>query len=335
MQFFILIAFFAVVYAETTNNLRGYTSIWDEFTKFQKKYDKYYNSVEELEHRLDVFRSNLHFINQHNAVPFQNFTLGINQFADLTEDEFRERFSRPLELGSYGCKSYSTHNAVVPSSVDWRQQGKVTSVKDQGQCGSCWSFSSTTTAESAWAIAGGQLIDLSEQQLVDCATGISYGSHGCSGGQMSGAFKYLIQNGQCALNAYPYVSGTTQVGGTCQKCDPVTRFSTCYEITANDQVALTSAIVQQPVSIAIEADTKYFQLYSSGILTDAAKCGQNLDHGVAIVGYGDDNGQKYYTVKNSWGTSWGENGYVRIARSVSTNDPGVCGVAMMASFITV
>ncbi len=335
MQFFILLAFLTVIYAETTNNLRGYTSIWDEFTKFQKKYNKFYGSIEELENRLEVFKENLYFITQHNALPAQNFTLGINQFADLTEDEFRATFSRPIELGSYGCKSFAEHNSVAPSSVDWRQKGKVTSVKDQGQCGSCWAFSSTTTAESAWAISTGQLLNLSEQELVDCATGINYGSHGCNGGQMSGAFKFMIQNGQCALDAYPYVSGTTKVGGTCDKCTSVTHFSTCYEVTQNDQVALTSAVAQQPISIAIEADTKYFQLYSSGILTDATKCGVNLDHGVAIVGYGVDNGQKYYTVKNSWGTSWGESGYVRIARSDSTNDPGVCGIAMMGSFIVV
>ena len=136
-------------------------------------------------------------------------------------------------------------------------------------------------------------------------------------------------------NSYPYVSGTTKSAGTCQKCTPVAQFSKCYDITPNNELALKEAVAQQPVSIAIEADTKYFQLYSGGILTDAAKCGQNLDHGVLIVGYGTDNGIKYWNVKNSWGTSWGENGYVRIGRSESTNDPGVCGIAMMPSFISV
>jgi KDEL-tailed cysteine endopeptidase len=338
MQYVLLLLAFISV-SVSASSLRGLVeepgNVWSEFTKFQKKFDKFYQSVDELEYRLSVFRENLHFVVTHNMLPGQNFTLGINQFADLTEAEFREQFSRPLQVGSYGCKSYSSGASSAPASIDWRQKGAVTSVKDQQQCGSCWTFATSACAEGAWAISTGKLIDLSEQELVDCATGISYGSHGCNGGQPDGAFKYLIQNGQCSYNSYPYVSGTTKTGGTCQKCTAVAQFSSCSDVTANDQISLKGAVAQQPVSIAIEADTKYFQLYSSGVLTDAAKCGQNLDHAVLIVGYGTDNGNKYWNVKNSWGTSWGENGYVRIGRSESTNDAGVCGIAMMASFISV
>jgi C1A family cysteine protease len=309
---------------------------WKEFSIFQDKFHKRYTSLNEIAERFEIFRENFVNIIKHNADPSQNFTLGINQFTDLTPDEFKEQFVGGLrtEVGSYGCKSFSASGAGTPSSIDWRTKGAVTSVKDQGQCGSCWTFSSTGAIEGAWAISKGQLIDLSEQELVDCATGISYGSHGCNGGQMEGAFKFVIENGQCSLSSYPYTSGVTKTGGTCQKCTPIVHMSSCSDVKPNDQLSLKAAVTQQPVAIAIEADTRYFQSYSSGVLT-ASTCGTNLDHGVLIVGYGTENGQDYWLVKNSWGTSWGENGYVKIARSSSTNDPGICGIAMDPSFPSV
>jgi cathepsin L len=156
---------------------------------------------------------------------------------------------------------------------------------------------------------------------------------GCSGGQMDGAFKYVIENGQCALSSYPYTSGNGK-SGNCQKCSAIAHISSCSDVKPNDQLSLKAAVAQQPVAIAIEADTRYFQSYSSGILTSSS-CGTNLDHGVLIVGYGEENGQKYWLVKNSWGTTWGDNGYVKIARSDSTNDAGVCGIAMQPSFPSV
>lgn len=307
--------------------------IWNQFNNFQERFSKKYESILELDERFDIFRTNFKQIIAHNLDFTQNFTMGVNQFTDLSPEEFKKKYVSGLrtEVSSYGCKTFSSSASSVPASVDWRNNGAVTSVKDQGQCGSCWTFSATGAIEGAWAIANSELIDLSEQELVDCASGPLYGSHGCNGGEMEGAFKYVIEKGQCSLASYPYTSGVSQTGGACQKCIAVALISSCSDVKPNDQLSLKAAVAQQPVAVAIEADTFYFQSYSSGILTSSS-CGTNLDHGVLIVGYGEENGQKYWIVKNSWGTTWGDAGYVKIARSDNTNDKGICGIAMDPSF---
>ena len=320
--------FFAVSNAQT---LLNENEIWSRFTNFQEKFAKKYENVQELETRFSVFRENFRNIITHNADRNQTFTMGVNQFTDLTPEEFKAQMIRGLKapVGSYGCGSFSNSASGAPTSIDWRTKGAVTTVKDQGQCGSCWTFSSTGAMEGAWAIAKGQLIDLAEQELVDCA-GLKYGSMGCNGGQMEGAFKFIIENGQCAASSYPY----TAKDGTCHSCSAVAHATSCYDVKPNDQLSLKAAVYKQPVAVAIEADTKYFQSYSGGVLT-SSRCGTSLDHGVLAVGYGEENGQKYWLVKNSWGTSWGEQGYVKIGRSESTNDAGICGIAMDPSFPTV
>jgi C1A family cysteine protease len=320
---------------ETTNDILSADNEdfhWKEFSNFQDRFSRRYSNIQELESRFSIFRQNLIGILSHNADHTQNFTMGVNQFTDLTPDEFKAQYVGGLkaEVGSYGCKSFTSTASSAPPSIDWRNKGAVTSVKDQGQCGSCWSFSATGAIEGAWAISKGQLVDLSEQELVDCATGISYGSHRCNGGQMQGGFKYVIEHGQCSLASYPY----TGTDNSCKTCSSVADISSCSDVKPNDEISLKGAVAQQPVAVAISADSKIFQSYSSGVITSSS-CYTSLNHGVLTVGYGTENGQDYWLVKNSWGASWGMQGYVKIAKSSSTNDPGVCGIAMDPSFPTV
>jgi len=202
----------------------------------------------------------------------------------------------------------------------------VTAPKNQGTCGSCWSFSTTGALEGAWQIATGKLVSLSEQQLVDCSTD----NNGCGGGSMDTAFSYLEKSGSCTESSYPYKAKS----GTCHETSctvgaPKGSVVGYFDVPTNDEKALMEAVAQQPVAVAIEADQMAFQLYNKGILTK--ECGHKLDHGVLLVGYGTENGVDYWKVKNSWGASWGEQGYIRLERG-STKTEGECGIKAQASY---
>ncbi len=196
MQLFLLFSLFANVFGGEVN-LRGSRDLeifssdgdgehfhWKEFTNFQERFSKHYSTIEELEERFFIFRQNLIEILTHNADFSQNFTLGVNKFTDLTPEEFKSQYVGGFksELGSYGCKSFSSSASGCSSSIDWRAKNVVNSIRDQGQCGSCWAFATTANAESVWAISTGELLDLSEEFLVDCASGVGYFNLGCNGG---------------------------------------------------------------------------------------------------------------------------------------------------------
>jgi len=225
----------------------------------------------------------------------------------------------------------------TPSSVDWVSKGGVTPVKNQGQCGSCWSFSTTGALEGAYFVTYGTLPSFSEQQLVDCDTVRNGGKdHGCNGGLMDNAFSWIKKNGGlCSEEAYPYVSGTTKTGGTCETtCEVIDKsdVSSWVDVPHKSDDDMMVAIAQQPVSVAIEADQQSFQLYKTGVFSGT--CGTNLDHGVLVVGYGSDSsGNDYYRIKNSWGTTWGDDGYIYIGRGSEYNSgQGQCGVLLQASY---
>jgi KDEL-tailed cysteine endopeptidase len=308
--------------------------IWSKFTLYQAQFNKNYSSYE-LYDRFIIFNQNVELITVHNADPCATFNMSINKFTDLTADEFKEKYVGKVNTESdFGCVSIETKTTTSIETFDWRNYNVVNPVRNQGQCGSCWAFATTANAESVWAIHTGNLYDMSEQYLVDCATGIGYFNMGCKGGNMDSAFKYMIQNKQCNESEYPYTSGVTEIKSKCHTCDEFTQFTSCYDVLPNNQLELKEAVLKNPVVIGIEADTYYFQSYSSGILTSPL-CGTTIDHAVEIVGFGVENDTQYWTVRNSWGEDWGENGYFRILRTDSTDDAGICGLAMEPSYISV
>ena len=220
---------------------------------------------------------------------------------------------------------YEFEDKVIPDSLDWRKENVVTNVKDQGHCGGCWAFSTTGSVEGIVAIKTGTLVNISEQQLIDCSH--QEGNHGCGGGIMDYGFQYIIDNnGICSEEDYPYQA----TDGICQDCEPIVQIERYGNIFPNNEKILKRGVAQQPVSIAIQANISSFRFYSNGVYSDP-NCGTLLDHGVLLVGYGTDEetGLDYWLVKNSWGPSWGENGYMRMLRNASgVDEPGMCGVAM-------
>jgi hypothetical protein len=311
------------------SNLRGSHDVYIErFLDFMVEYNKIYRTIGHLINRFYIFKDNMEFAHIENNKG-HNYTLGPNFMADYTNAEYIDTFlnsdyTRPKDY----CKD-NTLSTLYADSVDWVEEGAVTLVKDQGQCGSCWAFSTVGALEGKNFLNTGNLISYSEQDLVSCAS--SYGNHGCNGGMMQRAFSYVIDNGISTESDYPYTSGTTTVNGECKESYSALHIKTCFNVPANEQ-QLTAASAQQPISVSIEADQRSFQLYTKGVYDDDS-CGTTLDHGVLLVGYGNMDGQDYYRVKNSWSSSWGDNGYIYLARnSIASSETGMCGIAMDASY---
>jgi len=312
---------FACALPATVSSDRGLQLV---FTKWMRDNNKVY-STDEFAARWSIFKNNAKWIeafNQENV----GFTVAMNQFGDLTLAEFNKLY-KGLKVDVETPDSIVEYdNSALPPSVDWRTKGVVTGVKNQGQCGSCWSFSTTGSLEGAHALDTGSLVGLSEQNLVDCSQ--AQGNNGCDGGLMTDAFNYIIANHGIDTEAsYPY----TAEDGTCHysaaNCGSVVQ--TYTNVPSGSESALQDAVATQgPVSVAIDASHSSFQFYSGGVYYDPNCSPTQLDHGVLAVGYGASAGQDYWIVKNSWGGSWGMAGYIWMSRNRNNN----CGIATMATW---
>jgi len=285
--------------------------------------------------RMKIWMENKANIEKHNgqaARGEKSYVLAMNQFGDLLHHEFIATVNgfRPHSSPNYTGAMFlpPAHVDSLPASVDWRQHGAVTPVKNQGACGSCWSFSTTGALEAMHHRATGQLVSLSEQNLVDCST--KYGNHGCHGGVMDAAFQYIKENGGIDTEqSYPYEAKDD----TC-RYNPSSRGAMdigFVDVQSGNENALKNAVATQgPCSVGIDASHKSFQFYKSGVYREEDCTKRHIDHGVLVVGYGvdEESGAAYWLVKNSWGTTWGHEGYVRIAR----NEDNMCGIASMASY---
>ena len=320
------------VIALTRSSTPDYTSVAlvnlqleeQAFHSYMKRYGKEYSNDAELQKRFKTYRDNAAYVRLFNTLG-KNWSLQLNEFADMTFEEFGQIYT-PMKM-PYVEKNIPHEEVEIPSSVDWRRQGVVTGVKNQGQCGSCWSFSTTGSIEGAWALAGHTLVSLSEQQLVDCSG--SYGNNGCNGGLMDNAFKYVEHYGLTSESNYPYTARDGQCNDS-RVQDVVARINSYHDVSQYSANALESAIAQQPVSVAVEADQSLWQFYNGGVVDSG--CGTNLDHGVLAVGYDTTASTPYYWVKNSWGSSWGIGGYIKLG---ITNGAGICGIQLMPSYPTV
>ncbi|XP_059376420.1 procathepsin L-like isoform X2 [Carassius carassius] len=331
MRFLVVAAAFLAVASAASLSLEDM-----EFHAWKMKFGKIYRSVEEESQRKQTWLSNRKLVLVHNMMADQGiktYRLGMTYYADMSNEEYRQVAFRGC-LGSMnntkargGVTFFRLKDAVVlPSSVDWRDKGYVTDVKNQGQCGSCWAFSTTGALEGQTFKKTGKLVSLSEQQLVDCSR--AFGNLGCNGGLMDQTFLYIEVNGGLDTEeSYPYEAIDNQcrfnpsnVGATCRGY---------VDVTSGDESALQEAVATiGPVSVGIDAGHITFQLYKSGIYDEPECSSYFINHGVLVVGYGSSSGEDYWIVKNSWGVGWGEQGYILMSRNRSNQ----CGIASLASY---
>jgi len=294
-----------------------------EFINFVSKYGRSYATKAEYKFRLAEFMKRLQQIEEHNSQNGMTSTVGINKFADYTEAEIKamnglKEMETPAE-----DRTFEFSEEDLADAIDWRAKGAVTPVKNQGQCGSCWAFSTTGSIEGAHHLATGNLVSFSESNLVDC----SWLNHGCNGGLMDLAFMYAEKHPLMTEADYPYTPSTGLLACKYKKEKGVAKVTTYKDVKKNSAAQLKAALNVGPVSIGIEADKPVFHAYTGGII-NSTSCGTQMDHGVLAVGYGVENGQEYYIVKNSWGADWGEKGFVRIA---VVDGAGICGIQSQAS----
>ncbi|KMZ71835.1 Cathepsin L-like cysteine proteinase [Zostera marina] len=296
------------------------------FARFAVRHGKVYGSVEEIVHRFRIFINSVDLIMSHNSkkLPYQ---LGINEFADMSWDEFQtHHLGAAQNCSATGKGNHILTDEKLPETKDWREDNIVSPVKSQGNCGSCWTFSTTGALEAAYTQQTGEAISLSEQQLVDCAGG--FNNFGCNGGLPSQAFEYIKYNGGLDTEeSYPYVGAN----GAChfRNKNVGVKIADSVNITEGSEDELKHAVgLIRPVSVAYQV-IHDFRFYKSGVFT-SENCGSgsmDVNHAVLAVGYGVENGMPYWLIKNSWGPKWGMNGYFKMEMGKN-----MCGVATCASY---
>ena len=302
----------------------------EAFNAWKLTHKKTYKSPAETNFRMITFMKNYFNVQKWNAEKKFTFKTGLNFMSDLTEEEMLAKYTGlkiPKDVNAKLNKKGKKTLTQTAGDVDWRNQGAVNAIKNQGNCGSCWAFSATAAIEGAWKIGGNQLLNLAEQQMVDC--GGSTGNYGCNGGWMDWAFQYIINAGGQNLSAdYPYQATDNPCRAIPSKF--AARISSFTDVPQNNCAVLQSTITRAPVSVAIAAVGPFFS-YTSGIF-NYAQCGTGLNHGVTAIGYhlGDTTGNNYYIVRNSWGSTWGQGGYIWMSSDVQTGS-GICGICMVSS----
>ncbi|CAF3017585.1 unnamed protein product [Rotaria sp. Silwood2] len=332
MQTFIVVyalfigAYCAPMFDEQLNN---------QWSLFKRVHKKQYASIDEEMTRRNIWEDNLARIHQHNLeadLGVYSYTLGMNQFGDMTHEEFKKqlnefKISANMEKHKFDHDTFfALSHVTVPRAVDWRTDGFVTSVKDQGACGSSWAFAATGALEGQHKHQTRRLVSLSVQNLIDCST--DFGNAGCNGGVIDSAFQYIKENGGIDTEeSYPYEARN----GKCRfNSTNIGANSTGFrDIKTMDEAALTYAIaIRGPIAVFIDASHSSFQFYQSGVYDEPNCSSTTLDHCGLVVGFNATDSQLYYIVKNSWGTTWGIDGYIWMSR----NKNNQCGIATMASY---
>jgi len=323
--------FFGLMVLETMYGMNDFIQYHSQFHDYQQKFKKMYSHPTEYEFRFHHFIQNQKFIHDHNSKQL-NFKLGWNEFTDMSNQEFKSYLTLTPNNKSI-CKFVSYQNQSYASDFDWREKQVVSEVKNQKSCGSCWAFSTTGSIESLVAIYSGTLVSLSEQQLIDCSIG--FGDFGCFGGFVDIAMNYVISNhGLCSEDSYPYTGSFDNFSNCDSNCTNSnhTNISFCNSIETKDERALGYFLSKQPISIGIQADSRTFQHYSFGVYDDLSCYQGQLNHAVLLVGLNDDSIIPFYWLKNSWGKTWGIDGYMKIFRNKNGKGNGICGLTLNPIF---
>ncbi|KAH7672345.1 Actinidain protein [Dioscorea alata] len=298
------------------------------------KHKKSYKDSSEKEKRYEIFKDNLKYIDEHNAGN-HTYTLTLTLFADLTVEEYRSTYLRKLPpppeydtINNYNDVNSDEYNfndtITLPNSIDWRDLGAVTPIKQQGACFSCWAFTAVAAVEGINQIVTGDLISLSEQQLVDCD------HKSCDVYHVYKSFEYIQRNsGIDTEEDYPYTAAYNQYCDTSKENNKVVTIDGHGWVPRNKENFLKARVALQPVGASVEAYQRAFQNYGTGVFTGF--CGRQQDHAVTIIGYGNEEGIDYWLIKNSWGTTWGEAGYMKLERNIG-DIYGKCGVAEWPSY---